>query len=99
MKLESLKSSKFEAFKKNEILNAVSIQGGRCQNTYASKTANLPSDSIDCETNNSKTLFDGCDFYDTICTVGPSEGQGIIGGPSPTPTASDASYNPITMGN
>ncbi|MDI9319945.1 MAG: hypothetical protein QM530_05650 [Phycisphaerales bacterium] len=95
MKLESLKSSKFEAFKGSEIVNAMSIKGGACQNTYASKTANLPSDSIDCGTNNSKTLFDGCDFYDTICTVGPSEGQGIIGDPSPTPTESGATYNSV----
>ncbi|MFA6152464.1 MAG: hypothetical protein WC716_14170 [Chitinophagaceae bacterium] len=44
MKLESLKSSKFEAFKGSEIVNAMSIKGGQCFTTQ------LPNTNTDCDT-------------------------------------------------
>lgn len=86
MKLESLKSSKFEAFKGNELTASFSVFGGECRNTYRDKNTPSPTDSTDCDTSNTKILsYDpnnpkgpGCDFYDTMCPVGPSEGQGGI---------------------
>lgn len=84
MKLESLKSSKFEAFKGNEFVNSFQVVGGQCQNTYRDKTTPTPTDSTDCETHNTPVLvYDprnprspGCDWWDTACATGPSEGQG-----------------------
>lgn len=104
MKLESLKSSKFEAFKGNELLNAFAIIGGVRQNT--SQNGQLM-DSVDCDTSDTpeKAISKSCprphDWYDTICPVGPSEGQGgIIQNPTPVPVGGgqiEWHYNDLNM--
>lgn len=79
MKLESLKSSKFEALRSNAITDAFAVLGGQCQNTSVNGQL---ADSVDHETHNTPTLAYTCDsnighdYWDSICPIGPSEGQG-----------------------
>ena len=65
MKLESLKSSKFEAFKSNEVGDLMSISGGRIVPTHSS--ANICGDTYDDSSNGRGGAYNEKDCKD--CTT------------------------------
>ena len=67
MKLESLRSSKFEAFKKSEIVNLNSIKSGGCLTTLLPNT-NKPHDTYNVDW--SRRKYNGVEITREECDFG-----------------------------